>query len=184
MNSVFVDGGDLVASYEKNKDKYKQVKVKVIYISFIPESLSQTGQKGLTEEQAKAKAEKLVAEIRAGADFAKLARTNSDDRTSAQKDGDFGSMRRTDNIPDAIRTAVFDLKPGAVSDPVRQPNGFYILRAEEASYRPLAEVRDELYNEAKLKAHQQWLDKTREETKVKIVDETFFNRTPPAPAAK
>ena len=190
MNAASVDSAEIVKAYDQSKEKHKQVKVKVIYISFIPAALAANGQKGLTEEQAKAKTEKLVAEIRKGADFTKLVKANSDDQTSAQKDGEFGTLRASDNIPDAIRTAVFALKQGESSDPVRQPNGFYILKAEEVSYRPLGEVRDEIYNELTLKHHQEWLDKQRKETTVKIVDEKFFQRPaetavpPPAPASK
>jgi len=190
MNASTVESGEIVKSYEAGKDKYKQVKVKVIYISFISAALAANGQKGITEEQAKAKAEKLVTQIRKGADFIQLVKTNSDDSTSAEKNGDFGTLRATDNIPDAIRKSVFSLRQGEVTDPVRQPNGFYILKADEISYRPLSEVRDELYNELALKHHQEWLETQRKETTVKIVNEKFFDRpaeTPPAaptPAVK
>jgi len=98
------------------------------------------GGKATTEDEAKAKATKLLADIRGGADFVKLVKENSDDETSKAKDGDFATLRRTDNIPDAIRAAVFSLKQGEVSEPVRQPNGFYLLRADEVRYRPLSQV--------------------------------------------
>ena len=53
-------------------------------------------------------------------------------------------MHSTDNLPDAIRTAIFALKAGEVSAPVKQPNGFYLFRAEEVSAQPLAEVQEEV----------------------------------------
>jgi len=187
MNATTVEGPEIVKSYEAGKERFKQVKVKTIYISFIPANLAKaTGEKGLTEEQAKAKAEKLAAQIRSGADFVQLVKANSDDLTSRDKDGDFATLRRNDNIPDAIRNAVFALKQGEVTEPVRQPNGFYLFKATEVTYRPLSEVRDEVYNDLKMQHHREWLDKTRLETKVQIVNEPFFAAPapPPAPAGK
>jgi peptidyl-prolyl cis-trans isomerase C len=186
MNRTQVDGAEVIRAYETGKDKYRQVKVKVIYVSFVSAALAKTGEKGLTEEQAKAKAEKLAQELRAGASFEKLVREYSEDQTSKAKDGEFGIIRRTDKIPDAIRTAVFALKLGEVSAPVRQPNGFYLLKADEISSRPLSEVRDEIYNEVQLQKSRAWFEKTRNETKVKIVDQAFYSggATTPAPAKK
>jgi len=182
MNSTAVEGAEIVKAYDAGREQFKQVKVKTIYISFLSAALAKaTSEKGLTEEQAKEKAEKLVAQIRSGADFVQLVKTNSDDVTSRDKEGDFATLRRSDNIPDAIRSAVFVLKPGEIADPVRQPNGFYIFKATEVSYRPLAEVRDEIYNDLKMQHHREWLEKTRLETKVQIVDEGFFNSSTGAP---
>src|SRR5262249_46144202 len=137
------------------------VKVKAIYVSFSPD-----GKKGLTEAQAKAKADKILAQIRAGGDFVKLVRENSEDETSRAKNGDFATLRPTDNIPDAIRTAVFALKPGEVTEPVRQPSGFYLLHADEVNYRPFSQARDEIFNELKQQRYAQWLEKTNRETMV------------------
>jgi len=117
---------EVVNYYDSHKENYKQVRVKAIYIPF-SDAPSITD---LTEEQAKAKAVKLIAEIRGGADFVKLVKENSQDETSRAKDGDFATLHVGDNIPDAIKAAVFALKQGETSDPVRQARGFYIFRAE------------------------------------------------------
>jgi peptidyl-prolyl cis-trans isomerase C len=167
--------------YETNKERYKQVKVKAIYITFSKEAVSKLGSNGkplLSEAEAKAKAQKLVAEIRGGADFVKLVRENSDDAASKEKDGDFATLRPTDNIPDAIKTAVFSLQQGAVSDPVEQPNGFYILQAEEISYRPLTEVRSELLESMKQEHFRQWMDQLRNSVKVQFTSPEFLNTSP------
>ena len=161
-----VESPEIASAYDANKDKYKQVKVNAIYISF--------GDKGLTEEQAKAKAEKLLAQIRKGADFAKLARENSDDETSKAKDGYFATLTPTDNIPDALRAAVFQLKQGETSEPVRQPNGFYLLRAEQIGYKPLSAVRDQIFTELKNQKFQQWLNDMAKESEPKFVNPAFL----------
>jgi peptidyl-prolyl cis-trans isomerase C len=168
--------------YEANKERYKQVKVKAIYITFSKEAVSKLGSNGkplLTEEEAKEKAQKLVAQIRGGTDFVKLVRENSDDTASKEKDGDFATLRPTDNIPDAIKSAVFSLKQGEVSDPVQQPNGFYILRAEEISYRALADVRSEMLENMKQEHFRQWMDQLRGSVKVQFPSPEFLNTSPP-----
>lgn len=176
---------DVDKYYAANREKYKQVKVKAIYITFTKEAASKLGPNGrplLSEDEAKAKAQKLVAEIRGGVDFVKLVRENSDDAASKEKDGDFATLRPTDNIPDAIKSAVFALKQGEVSEPVEQPNGFYILRAEEISYRPLAEVRNELLENMKQEHFRQWMEQLRGSVKVEFPDPEFLNAAPTTPA--
>jgi hypothetical protein len=166
MESLPVESSDIVKEYDAVKDKrYKQVRVAAIYIAF--------GEKGLKEDQAKAKAQKLMAQIRKDGDFAKLARENSDDETSRAKDGYFATLNPSDNIPDALREAVFALKEGETSEPVRQPNGFYLLRAEKISYRPLSEVRGDIFTELKNRKLQEWLGQTSKEADPKFVNPKF-----------
>src|SRR5450759_2634047 len=184
INLIVVEPGDIVKYYDSNKPKYTQVRVKAIYIAFNDDAAASSASKGkkpLTEAEAKAKAAKLLAAIKGGADFVKLVKDNSDDETSREKDGDFASLRSTDNIPDAFRAAVFALKKGDVSEPLKQPNGFYLLRAEEVTVRPLSEVRDEIYNDLKSVRSDEWLRGMDRDAKVQIVNPAFISGTP-APA--
>src|SRR3954453_15885740 len=91
LTQVTVLPSDVRADYETNKDRYKQVRVKAIYIGFDGKKLTQDG--------AQAKAAKLLAQLRAGADFGKLAKESSDDETSRTKNGEFATLSRADNIP-------------------------------------------------------------------------------------
>jgi parvulin-like peptidyl-prolyl isomerase len=175
MNSVAVEPAEIVKFYDTDKERFKEVKVKAIYVSF------GKGEKARTEDEAKAKAAKLLADIRGGADFVKLVRENSDDETSKAKDGDFATLRRNDNIPDAIRSAVFALKQGEVTEPVRQPNGFYLLRADQVHYRPLSQVRDEIFTELKQRHYGEWLEQTNKDTKVEYTSPAFLGESPAPP---
>jgi peptidyl-prolyl cis-trans isomerase C len=171
--------------YEANKERYQIVKVKAIYIAYTKEPVSKLGSNGkplLSEEEAKAKAQKLVAEIRSGADFVKLVRENSDDVTSRDKDGDFATLRPTDNIPDAIKSAVFPLKQGEVTDPVEQPSGFYILRAEQVTFPALADVRSEILETMKQEHFRQWMKQLQDGTKVQFPSPQFLGAAPSTPA--
>lgn len=174
-----VEPAEVVNYYDRNKEKYKQVRVKAIYISF-SDAPSVTD---LTEDQALAKATKLVGEIRGGADFVKLVKENSQDETSRAKDGDFATLHVGDNIPDAIKAAVFALKQGETSDPVRQARGFYIFRADEVSYRPLSQVRDQIFTTLKTQHAQQWVGQIDREIKVEFPNPAF-PPPKPQPAAK
>jgi peptidyl-prolyl cis-trans isomerase C len=174
-----VEPADIVKYYDINKEKYKLVKVKAIYIAFEDQPGASTkGKKPLTEGQAKAKAAGLLAKIRGGADFVKLVKENSDDETSRDKDGDFITLRANDNVPEAVRTAVFALQKGEVSEPVRQQNGYYLLRADDVTYRPLSQVRDEIFQAVKDQQYAEWMDKTNKENKVLFTSPEFLGLTP------
>jgi peptidyl-prolyl cis-trans isomerase C len=167
--------------YEANKDRYGQVKVKVLYVAFsnAPAPAS-APKKPLSEAEAKAKIEKLLAEARGGADFVKLVKANSDDATSSAKDGDFGSIKKTDNIPEPIKATIFALKPGEISQPVRQPNGFYLFRAEEITAQSYPEVKDQIFTELKQAKFKEWLEGVRANLDITIQNQDFL-KTAPAP---
>lgn len=181
FNSLRVGPEDQQKHYDANKDRYTQVKVKVLYVAFsnAPPPASAT-KKPLNEAEAKAKIEKLLAEARGGGDFVKLIKANSDDATSVAKDGDFGVIKKTDNIPEPIKTVVFALKPGQISDPVRQPNGFYLFRAEEITAQAYPEVKDQIFTELKQARFKEWLEGVRASLDIKVENEEFL-KPPPAP---
>ncbi|MBM3774419.1 MAG: hypothetical protein FJW37_04570 [Acidobacteria bacterium] len=185
MNRFSITPEEERKRYELSRDRYTQVKVKVIYIPFLanPEAhAAAQGKKSLDEAAAKAKALKLAAEARAGADFVELVRKHSEDEASLKKDGDFGVIRRSDSVPDAIRTAVFQLKSGEITDPVRQPNGFYVFRCEEISLRPIEEVRGEVAEEARQAKLREWIEGITRSLSVKFENEAFF-ASPSSPVA-
>jgi peptidyl-prolyl cis-trans isomerase C len=173
LNSIIVEPPEIVKYYDTNKERFKQIQVKAIYIAFGAAS-GAGGKKSLTEDQAKAKALGLLAQIRGGADFVKLAKENSDDETSRSRNGDFATLRPADNIPDAIRAAIFALKQGGETEPVRQPNGYYLFRAEAVTYAPLSQVRDQIFTEVKNQRYKDWLDQGNRSQKVKFPNPAFF----------
>ena len=115
-----------------------------------------------------------------------LAYGDKDGRRQLLKKGtsttnDRGEFRLFWLDPDAIKTAVFALKPGELSEPVRQPNGFYLFRAEEVTYRPLSQARDEIFNALKQQHYSEWLEQTNKNTKV-VYNSPAFLGAPPAQA--
>lgn len=109
------------------------------------------------DDAARAKAEKILADLRAGANFEQLAREHSADPGSAAKGGDLGFFPEGKMVP-AFEAAAAALKnPGDLSPIVPTQFGFHIIRLEgrkPASVKPFDEVKEELRAEiiAKLKA--------------------------------
>ena len=80
---------------------------------------------------ARAKADSLLAEINAGADFEALATEHSDDRGSAALGGDLGWFRRGAMVR-SFEDAAFGLFDGQVSDVVETEFGFHIIKIERS----------------------------------------------------
>jgi hypothetical protein len=177
-NKIAVSAGDVKQYYEANRDRYQQVRVKVLYVSY-----GSGGGQVLTEEQAKAKMEKLAALVRAGADFVKLVREHSEDAESKAKDGDYATIRKSDKLPDEVKTAVFALKAGQVSEPVRLANGFYLFRAEEVTAQALSEVTEDAVTQVRQERFRQRLQEIQAGVKVRIDNEDFFRPAGPAAAS-
>mgnify|MGYP001236886612 FL=1 len=101
---------------------------------------------GADEVALLAKAESVLAEARAGADFADLAEQYSDDTGSASLGGDLNYFGRGQMVP-AFETAAFGLMPGEISGLVQSDFGLHIIKVvdkQEAFNRPLDEVRDQI----------------------------------------
>jgi parvulin-like peptidyl-prolyl isomerase len=179
LDSMTVTPEEVEKFYNEHREPYKSVKVSAIYIAFgdaessssaasSSSSASSVAKKTLTEAEAKAKAEKILVQARAGTDFKALVKENSDDETSRDKGGDFGQWRMSDNVPDVMRPVVFGLKAGELGEPVRQAHGYYIFRADDVTYAPLAQVRDSIFQQLKQQHFQEWTAKLDAATKVEF----------------
>ncbi len=181
-NKIAITPEDQQKLYKDSQDRFKQAKVKVIHISFsaTPDKPGPDGKKMMSEEEAKAKVDELRKQILAGGDFGKLARENSDDKTSAAKDGDFGTISHNSPYPEPVKTAVFALKEGQVSEPVKQANGFYLIRLESVTTQPFDEVRTQINEELRQTHLNEWIKGLQTRFAVKIDNPAYFSpRRPP-----
>ena len=96
---------------------------------------------------AEGRANRIAAQARsAGADFAALARSNSDDPVSKANGGSLGMMSKG-TMPGAFDDAVFAMRAGEVRGPVRIGNDWHILKVNEIKpgvQRSFEDVRPEL----------------------------------------
>jgi peptidyl-prolyl cis-trans isomerase C len=177
QNSMTVSQEEVEAYYNEHKEPFRKIKVSGLKVAFGPPeatansssvNASRVVRPVLTEDEAKAKAEKLVAQIRGGADFSKLVQLESDDVTSRAKGGDLGVWGMTDNVPDALRAAVLGLKEGEISDPIKQTGGYYIVHADAITYTPLADIKDAIFSQVKQEKAAKFLDELYKSVKVTI----------------
>lgn len=115
------------------------------------------------DAEAKAKADNIVKQLRAGADFGKLAQANSGDPSSAGKGGDMGWVDKGTTVPEFDAPA-FTIPLNTISDPIRSKDfGYHIIKVLERraeGYRPFEEVRDRLRAQT---ADQESKDRARDE---------------------
>jgi peptidyl-prolyl cis-trans isomerase C len=177
-NGVAVSDADAKAMYEANKKDYEEVKARHILIAYKGSRAPQkTGKAELTDEQAKAHAEELRKQILAGADFAELAKKESDDTSSGANGGDLGSFGHGQMVP-AFEQAAFAAKSGEVPPVVKTEFGYHVIKIESHDYTPFDQVKANIARDAKQKKVQETLDAMKTAAKPTF-NEAYF---PPAPA--
>ncbi len=177
-NTYLPSDDEQKAYYDMHAAQYEQAHVKVIYISFVAGAVKGEA-KVLDEAGAKAKIEDLRKQILAGADFSKLAADNSEDKASASKGGDFGIITRVSPYPDVIKNTVFALKQGDVSEPVRQPNGYYLFKLDKLDKQTFNDVQAKVYEQLKQEHFNSWVKGIETRYTVNVKDPQFFAGHPP-----
>jgi peptidyl-prolyl cis-trans isomerase D len=110
--------------------------------------LKTDGKSDAEKKALQAKAEDLLKQLKNGADFAELAKKNSNDG-SAEQGGDLGWFVRNQMVPE-FDTVAFSLKPKELSGVVTSQFGYHIIQVMEkdaAKLKPFEEVKDELAKE-------------------------------------
>jgi peptidyl-prolyl cis-trans isomerase D len=139
-----VTDDEIAEYYEANKDALQepeQIHARHILVT-VKESDSEADR-----QKAKERIDKLYKEARAGADFAKLAKDNSDG-PSAPNGGDLGWFGKGAMVPD-FEQAAFALDKGEVSEPVKTRFGWHIIKVEDkkaGTTRTLEESKAEIKN--------------------------------------
>jgi parvulin-like peptidyl-prolyl isomerase len=75
-------------------------------------------------------ADSIAVAVRDGADFATAARRFSQDPGSREQGGDLGWLRRGPPLAPEFEKAAFQLKPGAISNPVESPFGYHVIQVK------------------------------------------------------
>ncbi len=125
-----------------------------------------------TEDEAKA----IEAQLKAGADFATLAKEKSKD-PGAANGGDLGYFTKDQMVPE-FAAAAFKLDKGQISDPVHTQFGWHIIKVEDKRIKPTPtfdEVKGQIENYVVHRAQAQLVDNLRKSAKIERLDQ------PPAP---
>jgi peptidyl-prolyl cis-trans isomerase C len=120
-----------------------------------------------TEAEAKA----ILAELKGGADFAKLAKEKSKD-PGATDGGDLGYFTQDQMVPEFSQVA-FKLAKGQISDPVKTQFGWHIIKIEDRRKReipPFEQVKGQLENYVVRKAQADFVAKLRQGAKIEKVE--------------
>lgn len=148
-SQIKVDDADIKTYYEQNLARYKtEEQRRASHILISAGKAASVGEKA----NAKAKAEKLLAQLRkTPADFAKLAKENSQDPGSAERGGDLDFFGKGMMVK-AFEDTAYQLKEGEISDLVESDFGYHIIRLtaiKPAATRSLAEVKENMVDEIK-----------------------------------
>ncbi len=138
------DDAMLLAYYNAHKSEWEEVKARHILIRFQGSKMPLAdGKKDITEAEALAKITELRAKIVAGADFAVVAKENSDDTGSGANGGDLGSFGKGAMVPEFDKEA-FLLPVGQMSQPVKSPFGYHLIKVEAHQTKPFEEVKAQI----------------------------------------
>jgi peptidyl-prolyl cis-trans isomerase C len=181
---INVTDADVKAYFEKNKAEFSEpesVKASHILVK-VPQDADEKAWK-----DAEAKIKDIKKKLDGGADFAKLAQEMSDDPGSKAKGGDLGFFSKGRMVPE-FEAAAFALKPGEVSQPVKTPFGYHLIKVVEkkdAHEKSFDEVKDQvkqnLLNQKRREALDAMLLNLKKQYSVKI-NETAIDETGKAPA--
>jgi parvulin-like peptidyl-prolyl isomerase len=189
--TTVVGDPEMKKHYDENKQQFEETRASHILI-MLPEQREQRAQgeekkegqpaqpaKPATKEDARKLAEQLLARVKAGEDFAKLAKEYSDDTGSGQQGGDLGFFRKDVRFVPEFKEAVFKLKPGEVSDIVETQFGYHIIKVIENRTAGFDEaMKAELKDDLLEKEIQKRIEAIKAKDLVKI-DENFTMPAPP-----
>ena len=134
-----------------------------------------------TEDEAKA----LIAEIKKGTAFDKLAKEKSTDKASGTEGGDLGWFKKSDMVKE-FADAAFNLKKGELTEtPVKTQFGYHVIKVEDRRKAPppaFEEMADQLKEEMAREAVTAQLDQLRSGAKIEKF--AMDGAKPDAPAAK
>jgi len=176
-----VDEAALRARYEQEKSRFMSSEQRLAshILIMVPADANAAVQKA-----AEQKAAALAAQAKQpGADFAALAKANSQDDGSKNNGGELPWVARDGTMTKPFEDAMFSMQPGEISGPIKTEFGYHVLQLREikpGQGKSFEEVRDVLAREqADSEGERAYNDLAG-----RVVNEVLKNPTSLAPAAK
>jgi peptidyl-prolyl cis-trans isomerase C len=176
-----IDDAALMEYYNAHKADWEEAKGRHILIRMTGSKVPlRDGQKELTMDEALAKTKELRAKIVAGADFAAVAKAESDDTGSGENGGDLGSFTRGQMIGE-FDDAAFSLPIGEVSQPIKTEYGYHLIKIDERKAAKFEDVRGEIEQQIRPEMGSKAIEALKTKTAV-VFDDTYFGKPPVGPA--
>ena len=164
---------ELKKYFQEHQDKFRKPESVTLSEIFLSSA-------GKNEAEVKARALELVRQLRAGADFAKVASANSEReqngvRIAPETGGKVGAFE-VPNLRAEIADSVKSLPVGGISEPLRINDGYQVFRVDgrEAASSSATfnenQVREAMTMERGTKAREEYLQSLRDEAYIKISD--------------
>jgi peptidyl-prolyl cis-trans isomerase D len=141
-----VSDGEIQAYFEGNKEQFReeeQVCARHVLVKTRPTPESTEGH---AEEEARALAQGALDQVKAGKDFAEVARAVSEDEGSKASGGDLGCFGRGRMVPE-FENAAFSLEAGQTSEAVKSGYGYHVIQVvsrREETVPGLLQVKDRI----------------------------------------
>jgi peptidyl-prolyl cis-trans isomerase C len=179
QDNIKIPDADVQKYFSDHIKDYDEVKAShiLIRVKDSPAALP-PGKKDLTDEEARAKANEIYKAVsQPGADFAAIAKAESYDQGSGARGGDLGNFKRGQMIP-PFEAAVFSMKPGEISEPIKTPFGYHIIRLENRKSQTVEQARGDIENILRRERVEKEMDSIKKSVKVDLNDQ-FFPVPPP-----
>lgn len=199
LGNADVSDSEVRAFYNKYIDKFKypeQVRASHILIAVNPQEMTEVVKSApenakLSESEIQAKVNQEIAAKEAKAkelytkakndpaSFAKLAKENSEDPTSAEKGGELGFFAKNEMVPE-FANAAFSAKPNTVVGPVKSQYGYHIILVKDrraAGQEPFEKVKnsikDFLVNQKQLAQIDRLVESLKKNAKIEYVNKDY-----------
>lgn len=170
---IKLDDADLHKYYDEHKADFEEVHARHILIRFKGSPLAvKPGEKDLTEEEALAKAQEVRKKLVDGADFATVASSDSDDTQTAGHGGDLNFFRHNQMVP-PFDEAAFKLSVGELSQPVKTPFGYHIIKVDEKRSKSFEDAKAEIERHLRPEMARKELDDLQKKAGVTL-DPAYF----------
>ena len=162
--------------YDSHPGDFDTVNLSGIFVQFNPPGTPAATPGSRTEAQAREKADDLEKKLKAGGDFAALARSDSDNQGTATKGGDLGPFTLGDpQIPADIKTAIVKLEPGQYTEPIHIPNAFLIVKLTSRSKATFEQARAQIVRRMQQDSSQAAVKQELDKYKITVQDSDFFD---------
>ena len=141
-----VTDAEIGAYYQERRDEFTEPEEVCASHILVKVKATPASTEGHPEDEARKIAQSVLDQVKAGADFAAVARKVSEDVGSAPQGGDLGCSPRGRMVPE-FDNAAFSLEPGQTSDLVKTTFGYHVIRLnskKEETVPALAQVKDRI----------------------------------------